>query len=352
MKPTIDRGSVSELAVVFIAICLLFFAVAQLKNFLIPICWAAFFSLMILPVVKWLDKGIKYKSFNIAICITLLIIIAAGLLYLTGVEIVGLSRELPKLTDNMYKYMKEIREYTDQHIGIPYSEQPTEIIDRLSNWIQKGLGMLTNTISDTFTVITMIGLIPVYMFLILYYRHRIFHFISIFYKRERSALVKESISKISNVVHDYILGLVIDTIIVAILTFFCFYFLGIKHALFFSVFVAFMNLIPYLGAVIATVFATAYVLVVKDGFFYPIMIFLLLSLVQLIENNLIKPLVVGKKIRLNPFTVFLSVIVGGMIWGASGMILFIPIIGAIKIIMDQIESLKPFGFLLGDKELE
>jgi predicted PurR-regulated permease PerM len=71
--------------------------------------------------------------------------------------------------------------------------------------------------------------------------------------------------------------------------------------------------------------------------------------IQIIDNNFIAPYVIGQQIRLNPLAVIVAVFVGGLIWGVSGMIVFIPLLGILKVVLDESESLKPWGFLLGDR---
>jgi predicted PurR-regulated permease PerM len=72
-------------------------------------------------------------------------------------------------------------------------------------------------------------------------------------------------------------------------------------------------------------------------------------LIQLIENNLITPVVVGSRVRVNAFAVILSILLGGYIWGVSGMVLFIPLTGLLKITFEKIPGLEPYAYLLGEK---
>jgi predicted PurR-regulated permease PerM len=75
----------------------------------------------------------------------------------------------------------------------------------------------------------------------------------------------------------------------------------------------------------------------------------MLWIIQLTENNLITPVIVGSKVKVNTMVVILAILIGGSLWGVSGMILFIPLMGVLKITFDRIPSLAPYGYLLGDK---
>ena len=67
------------------------------------------------------------------------------------------------------------------------------------------------------------------------------------------------------------------------------------------------------------------------------------------EGNFITPRIVGSKVSINPFMALLALIIGGEIWGISGMILFVPLIGILRVLFEEIDSLKPYGYLLGNR---
>ena len=72
--------------------------------------------------------------------------------------------------------------------------------------------------------------------------------------------------------------------------------------------------------------------------------------IHIVDANVLLPLIVGSKVRINALITILGVIVGGSAWGISGMFLAIPIIAIAKIVFDRVESLKPWGIILGDEE--
>jgi predicted PurR-regulated permease PerM len=128
--------------------------------------------------------------------------------------------------------------------------------------------------------------------------------------------------------------------------------LGIKYALFWAVFTAVLNLIPYIGNALALVALGVYAFLTKDGLWYPILSVGALFFANAIQENLFRPLIVGDKLSLNALTVFISVIAGGLLWGVSGMVLFIPVAGIIKIILERKEKTRPYALFFGEpKEL-
>jgi predicted PurR-regulated permease PerM len=81
---------------------------------------------------------------------------------------------------------------------------------------------------------------------------------------------------------------------------------------------------------------------------YALWVFLLYSLVQFLDNNIIVPKIVASKVRINEFIAIIAVLIGGALWGIPGMFLSLPLIAILKVIFDRIEPLKPLGFLFGD----
>ena len=122
------------------------------------------------------------------------------------------------------------------------------------------------------------------------------------------------------------------------MNYFVFLIFGLKFALFFAVFLALLNLIPFIGNPIGLVVIMFFAIITKDNMLIPILIFVGLFVMNFLQDNVIRPWIVGDKLKINAFAVFVAIIIGGMIWGVSGMILFIPIAGVAKIILESKEE--------------
>ena len=138
------------------------------------------------------------------------------------------------------------------------------------------------------------------------------------------------------------------TLIVALLSGLFLYSIDVEYYLLFAIWIAVMNLIPYIGVFISSAVVILYVFLTTDTIFYPLLTLAVLWSIQLLENNIITPLVVGAKVNVNALAVILAILIGGAIWGVSGMVLFIPLTGILKITFDSIPALQPYGYLLGD----
>ncbi len=330
------------------SVALLIVFLSLSKSLMVPLCWALVLSLMVLPVSRWFEKVLSNRALGVILCILVVTVFFLSILFLLSAQVVSLTDEVPELNEKFGKYIADFRSYVEDRWNIPYSQQPEELQKRLSEFLRNGLGWASAAFLGTVKMIATIVTIPLFMFFMLNYRHRLVGFVQRQYKERNPGQVMDTMAKITGAFQGYLSGLMLETLVVAIMVYVALLILGIPHALLFAVFMAVMNLIPFIGVFIASSTAILYVFLIKDPLIYPILTLFVLWGIQIVENNFVKPYVVGDQLHLNPFVIILVVLFGGMIWGASGMILFIPFLAALKIILHEIEPLKPWAYLLGD----
>jgi len=206
---------------------------------------------------------------------------------------------------------------------------------------------VNQTLLETGRSITLIGIIPLYTFLLLYYKDFFTEFL-VRYSSKNQAAVLHWVNDSGKVIQSYLVGMIRMTGIVALLSGIYFYTIGLEYFILFAAFIAIMNLIPYVGVFISSVFVILYVFLTTDSVMYPLLTFVTLWGIQLLENNLITPIIVGSKVKVNALAVIFAILLGGWLWGISGMVLFIPVVGVIKITLERSEKLQAFGYLLSD----
>ncbi len=337
-----------KFTIIIFGFTLLIHAMIGAQTLLLPLFWSLFIALMIHPISSWLERKGWKKILAIIVSMAAVLLILGSIFYFLSSQVIGLIADLPELSQKLVKYYDTIVCSLAENIGYNYQSERDGLEQTLGNVIQNSSGYLQDTLSSTAKTIAMMGIMPVYIFLMLLYKDFFIQFLKMAYHGKNPGKVLSLVEKASKVVQNYLSGMMWVTLFVAVLVAVVFFALGIKYALFFALFVAIFNLIPYIGVFIASFVSVLYVILTKDSLLLPVLTLLLLWVVQLIENNLITPYVVGSKVNINPLVVVMAVIAGGLIWGVSGMILFIPLIGALKVIFDEIESLRPYGFLLGD----
>ena len=122
--------------------------------------------------------------------------------------------------------------------------------------------------------------------------------------------------------------------------------LGIRHAVLFGFLTAVMTIIPYIGIFISALLPITVAWITKDSIWYPIGVVGVFVFVQYLEANVIFPRVVATQLNISTWATLVAIIAGGILWGVSGMILFIPFAGMLKIITDQIPEWEAVNILL------
>jgi predicted PurR-regulated permease PerM len=206
------------------------------------------------------------------------------------------------------------------------------------------IGVTLTTIGG---ILSAIILTPVYIVLLLYYQPHLVLFIHKAFGASNDNKVSEILSQVKKIVQSYLMGLFLECGIVAILNVVGLMILGMDYAILLGVIAALLNVIPYLGAVVATLLFMTVAIITKS-IIYVFYIFIMYSIIQFIDNNYIVPSVIGSKVKLNSLVCVFAVIVGAAIWGVPGMFLSIPLMAILKLIFDHVESLKPWGFLMGE----
>jgi predicted PurR-regulated permease PerM len=191
-------------------------------------------------------------------------------------------------------------------------------------------------------------ILPVYIFLILWYKKLIIEFIHKLFSEERHQKIAQILKESQRVIQSYLVGLLFEVSIVAGLNITGLLIIGVDYALLFGLLGAILNLIPYVGIIIAALLPIGFALILQSPQ-HALFVVILYAVVQFVDNNIIVPRVVASKVRLNALVSILAVLVGGTLWGISGMFLSIPLVAIAKVIFDKIEELEPWGFILGDE---
>jgi predicted PurR-regulated permease PerM len=180
------------------------------------------------------------------------------------------------------------------------------------------------------------------------YKTLILNFFYEVFSAENQQKVGEILAETKAAIQSYIVGLLIETGIVAVMNSCALLILGVPNAILIGVIGAILNLLPYIGGIIAIALPVLMATVSFDGYTTQLLIIAAYALIQFIDNNLLVPKIVSSKVQINALVSIVIVLMGAAVWGVPGMFLSIPFIAVLKIIFDRIDELKPWGKLLGD----
>jgi predicted PurR-regulated permease PerM len=168
------------------------------------------------------------------------------------------------------------------------------------------------------------------------------------FAEENSPSVGIILNQGKQAVQSYMIGLLIEAAIVAILNSVGLLILGVNYAILIGVMGAILNMLPYIGGIIAIAIPLLIATVTKEGYSTHIGIIISFMLVQFIDNHILIPRVVSSRVKINALVSIIVVLLGGALWGVSGMFLSIPITAILKIVFDRIDDMRPWAKLLGD----
>jgi predicted PurR-regulated permease PerM len=315
------------------------------RDIIIPLAFAVFLSVVMLPVVKRIERRTG-ATFAVIIVVVGGMIVFGLLAWLLVNQIIYLVNDLPNLQDKANQFMDHIKGLMWTELNIGRAERNQMVQDFLKS-VSVYLGDFLVTTSNTLATMVQI---PIYMFLLLIYREKFnLFFLSMLPKGDEEMMWKKDIE---NVTQGYITGLLLVTLIVSALNTTGLLFLGINHAIFFGILSGVLTIIPYVGIFIGALLPTLMALITKDSMWYPVGVIAVFAVVQFLEGNFITPRITGSKVSINALAAIIALLVGGKILGIAGMILAVPAIGILKIVLAYSPRLKPFVILLGDVDKE
>lgn len=319
------------------------------ENIITPVAYAIVLAILLLPFTNFLEKLKVPKVIASLIAIFTAVIFISIIVYFLSSQISGFVQDIPSIKSHLSDHFHTVQKWVYQKFNFTVREQ-TKFIDNATDEIKNsGTSVLGQTFLSVTEALLVVVLLPVYTFLILYYRNMIRKFLIAVFKDEHESKVKEVLTESRSIVQGYMMGLIIEMVIVASFNAIGFFMLGIQYAIFLGVLAAILNMIPYIGMLIASIFCMLITLTTSTHISDIIGVAIVLTVVQFIDNNIIMPKVVSSKVKINALISILGVLIGGALAGISGMFLSIPAIAILKVIFDRVEELKPWGILLGDE---
>jgi predicted PurR-regulated permease PerM len=337
-----------KLVIILLGLVLVVVIMREAKAILVPLLISGLLAVLISPLTNALLRIKIPHVLAVILSVVALIAGLASLLFFFYNQILRFSGDLSLLEQRVSYYISLINFYLEENMEgmVPISADNIQAI--IFSYLYDNAAGLTQGIISTATSLTMLMIIPIYIFLFLYYRAFLIEFLIMAFDRRHKAKVLNVITKVKLVVQNYITGMFLVIIILAVLNSVALLSLGIQHAFLFAGFAAILNLIPFLGPFIGSTLPITYAFLTKDSLWYAFGVFLAFYIIQLFESNLFTPKIVGGRVSMNPLMTIIALFVGYFIWGLAGMVLFIPGMAILKVIFDEIEGMEAYAFLLGD----
>ena len=337
-----------KLAFQFLIIFFICFFINVAQNILIPFAFAVLLTVLLLPIVTFFESKHLGKVLSILIAIFISVGFIVSIVYFLSSQIVSFIKDVPSIKQHLNQHFIDVQSWVKTKFNISFSEQNQYLYEQADKLKESGTGYIKTTFFSITEAILLLFLMPIYTFLLLYYRLHIRSFLFILFKKEYNEDVQSVINKSKIMIHSYVVGLLIEMAIVAAANSTGLVIAGIKYGIFFGVLSAVLNIIPYIGMFTATLFTVLVTLTTSDNTSDILWVIVIFYGIHIIDTNFLVPRVVASRLRINALISILGVVIGGALTGVSGLFLSVPAIAFIKIICDQVENLKPWGMLMGD----
>lgn len=317
------------------------------RTFLIPVFFAGLLAMLMAPVCNKFESWGLNRALACLGCILILVLVLAVIGFIVSTQFDTFSENISQIQSKANELLAQAQSWIQEQIGMTPAEQEEVVKEQAERSNQSGPGMAAKILGAITSTLGGAVLTLVITFLMIYNKEQFETFFLKLYEEKDKEKVKTVVGQISRVSQKYLTGRAMSVMIIATLYSTGLLIVGLKNALLLGAIAALLTIIPYVGTVLGGLFPVLMALLTED-IQTALWVGVVLVVIQAMDNYFIEPNVVGGEVRLNALWSILSILIGGMIWGVAGMILFLPLFGIIKIICDHVESLKPIGYILGE----
>jgi predicted PurR-regulated permease PerM len=301
------------------------------------------FAFVLDPIADIFTRMRMSRAFAAGTAVILTCAAVAGLAYVGFNKVAGLLEELPKhsveIKQDFARLTRKAQKIADLN---PAQEKGTVKVQQATSWadlLSRGFGSVSE-------IVLAASFVPFLVFFMLTWQEHARKATLGLVSTENRRPAYVTMGLISGMIRNFMVGNLVIGLIIGAMSTVIFGFLHIQYFYFAGFVSGFLSLVPYLGVLLALlppIFLGIGQLTVAKIIWIVLTVFSL----HIISINVLYPKILGSRLRLNPLTVTLALLLWGWLWGAVGLILAVPITAGMKIIFDHIEPLKPMGAWLG-----
>lgn len=342
---------IMKLAMVLICILALGYLAVLGQTILAPLFFAFLLALLFVPFANFLEQKWRFsRALSTFTSLLLMLLVVSGVVYFFSAQLSDFVADFPTLMLNINQAFLDLQTWVSKTFKVNFDQQMEYLNQGLEKILASSGIILSTTVTMFSSVLAFFLFSALFLIFILNYRRLLYKFIVSVFNEKHFAKVNEIILEIQKIIKDYIIGLFIQIIIVSTLSSILLTCLGVKYALLLGLLTGLLNVIPYIGIIITGFLAC--VISFATGGEHTLMVLIGYGIIHAIDANLVLPLVIGSKVKINALFSFLALLVGEHLWGISGMFLCIPFLAMMKVIFERIDGLKPWGLILGEEHTQ
>jgi predicted PurR-regulated permease PerM len=319
------------------------------KDIITPVLMAFLFAVLLVPIFTFLHTRLKFpRHLAAACCILVFAAFIIGVLAFISYQVSDIANDFDTIKKNANSFITDIHKFIKDNFHVSIGEQKKYLDNVTKDSVQNGKATIGSAILSITDLLLDCTIIPIYTFLFLLYKDHFILFLAKLVNKEDHSVLKNILSQIKVSINNYILSLILEMIVVSILTSLGLWIIGVKYFVLLGLITGILNMIPYIGILVAGIITVLASLTGTPETSIILGILIVNIVVQLIDNNILVPLIINSKVEINAFVSIMGIIIGGSAAGISGMFLAIPLLAILKIIFERIESLEPWGYLMGN----
>lgn len=341
-------NTIQKIAYFLVVLVISYVILKEMKQILYPIALALLFSYLLLPTVNFFEKKLKFpRALAIILGIFIGVLMIAGVLNLVFIQVRVFIQDFANFKVQAIDNLKNFQGFIDTKFNFTAEQQEIWLQEQITSLLDKSGEILKMLAKGATGTLEALVLIPIFAFFMLFFRDRGENFVLQLAKNKDSKLTKNLLNQISKVTVKYMGGVITVVIILAISHSIALSIIGVKYAIALALMAAVFSFIPYFGTIVSTIIPLSFSLVLSTNPYEPVFVIIYFFFITFIDHNILTPTITGGNVNLNPLVTIIGLVIAAEIWGIPGMIVVMPTLAIIKIICDNIEKLKPYGYILG-----
>lgn len=330
----------SILLAIILSSIVLYFA----RPVFMPLALAGVLALVFMRPSDWLERRRVPRLATAVLSGLVFAGLVAGVVLLINWYIHRFALDLPQLEKKIGTVISSTRQFLRSEWGlrVPGGKSGPPLVDMAAAG-----RMTTSVLGSVITVLIHLILIIVYMIMLLTMRAHIRTFFLRLVREPNKPRIELVMSRSVKVAQEYIYGMMIIIVYLWILYGIAFSLIGVRYGIFFAILCGTLEIIPFVGNITGSTLTCIMALSQGGGMHMVVYILASYCIIQFSQFYIVSPLVMREQVNLSPLFTIVCLIAGELLWGIPGMILAIPCLAIFKIVCDEVEFLRAFGFLLG-----
>ncbi len=338
-----------RLAIILFTVSLILLFMWIGKSLLVPLFFSFLVAILLHPLVIFFEKRRFPRGLASIVSLLIFMLLIGGLFYFFSHQVVRLSRDLPSLQEKILSKWQDVQDWISEKYHITNTQQVAYMNKSASGIMNTTVNSVATTFVGIAETLVLTIFFFIFTFFILQYRRLLMRFVIELFDESHNSRVQVVISRIRQLINNYVVGLLIEMSVIAILIFTSMMIIGVKYALLISLMAAVLNIIPYLGIYFCMIL-TMVITAATNTTGHVVAVGVVFLVTHFADANIILPHVVGGKMKMNPFITILVVLIGHLVWGIPGMFLFIPLTAILRLISEEVPGMKPWATLIGEEK--